>query len=407
MVCPKCGDALIDGKMYCPNCDLAVLGTNRAAVDEYVQAKVNQRVTEKMADEASLARGIADSAEDVLWGRVKRYSWFGAAFIFLLGVYGFTSFRDARNTIVNEARTRLEPVISDTEKRVKTAQSQVATVGQTIGTVRKQLDDTSKLADEQNKRLTAQGGEITKKLADVQSASERANSLNAGFEKREKDFEQDIAQMRAHAEELDRKLEASQRNYDQKIAEVTTKVDNAGIQQAYGSLGQKQYVTLNGQPFKGDANKKPSEKWVIVTLDPYAIGEARVSQEQLKKLAARMEIEGFTPYFGALGFGGAVSGGYGAIGVGSSTAVRYYKESQANEAGKLVQMCKDILGISDMIAVYVGSKDLADKEQRMIIGTSGIDFQIFRSSSARGSRAAQITSSAGRHLDPNASISLK
>jgi hypothetical protein len=50
--------------MYCPNCGLAVLGTNRAAVDEYVQAKVDRQVAEKMADEASLARGIADRAEE-------------------------------------------------------------------------------------------------------------------------------------------------------------------------------------------------------------------------------------------------------------------------------------------------------------------------------------------------------
>lgn len=377
MNCPRCNEVLVDGKMYCPNCGLAVLGTNRAAVDEYVQAKVDRQLAEKMADEASLARGIADKAEEILWGRAKRYSWFGGAFLFLLGVYGFTSFRDARSTIVNEAKTRLEPVINETEKRLRAAQSDMATVEQNIGSLKVRLDDTSKLADEQSKRLTTQGGEITKKLADVQGASERVNSLNAGFEKKEKNFEQELAGMRAHAEDLDRKLEASQKNYDQKIVEVTTKIDNAGIQQAYGTLGQKQYVTFNGQPWKGNVNKKPSEKWVNINLDPKAIAEASVSQDQLKKLAARMEAEGFTPLFGTFGYGGAVSGGYGPFGAGNSTAVRYYQQSQAAEAEKLVQMSKDILGIPDMMAVWVPEKDLYDSEQRMIVRTSGMDFQIF------------------------------
>ncbi len=108
--------------MFCPNCGLAIVSApERVAVDAYIEARVSQSVAARMADKDSLVRAIADDAEDVVWTRMKRYTWVAGIAIFLLGLYGFGSIQQAKSTIVSEAHARLDPVISDTEMRVKKA----------------------------------------------------------------------------------------------------------------------------------------------------------------------------------------------------------------------------------------------------------------------------------------------
>ena len=373
--CPRCTDKLVDGKMYCPNCGLAILaGPSRIAIDSYVQAKVDQQVTSRMIDETGAVRKIADSAEDILWARIKRYSWIVGLAVLILGIYGFNSIKDAKSTIVNDAKGRLEPILSETERRVKSAQEEIARTDQTIQAVQNKLNATSKLADSESNRISTDGGEINQKLAAVQQAADRANTLGASFEKQEKQFEQEIGQMRSHAEDLSHKLDATQKTFDVKIAEATKQIDNVSIQRAYPTLGQKMYVTFNGQPWKGRKQKGPTDKWVNINLDPYAIGETRVTQDQLQALSDAMEKAGFTPYFGLFGFGGGVSGGYGSLGNSSATGIRYFNESQKDDASKLLRIAVDTLKIPDMTVQHsVG----VDHVQQTVINDSGLDFQIF------------------------------
>ena len=375
--CPKCGDALIDGKLFCPNCGLAIVSLpERVAIDSYVEARVQQAMSARLADQNNLTREIADRAEDVVWSRIKRYTWAAGLALFLLGLYGFSSIQEAKTTIANEARSRLEPVIEDTEKRVKAAQTDIGDTDKKIKAVQKQLDDTSKLADDQSKRITAQGGEIDKKLEDLQKAANQANSLSSGYEKQATNFEKELGEMRKHAEEQSRRLEDTQKAFEAKISQVTQQINNESIQEAYPTLGQKLYVTFNGHPWKGANEKKPGEKWVNINLDPLAVGENRVSKEQLKSLSDALEKAGYTPYFGFFGVGGPVSTGFGSMGPEVSGVV-YLNASRQKDASELVKIAGETLHIPGMDVHYVDPKSIPEPMKRLVLETSGIDFQIF------------------------------
>src|ERR1035437_6843298 len=125
--CPKCGDALLEGKPYCPNCGLAVGSqVERTAIDSYVQARIAQELSARLKDQGNLVREIGDKAEDVVWGRLKRYGWIltisTVVITVLLALWGVKSFDDAGNKIVETARQRVEPLIQNTEGRAKAAQ---------------------------------------------------------------------------------------------------------------------------------------------------------------------------------------------------------------------------------------------------------------------------------------------
>src|SRR6266550_4140893 len=112
--CPKCGDALVKDKPYCPNCGLAVgTPTNRTAIDSYIQAKIDQELSARLKDQSSLVREIGDKAEDVVWARFKRYGWIVAVLIVILGLWGVKSIDDAGGKIVESARQRVEPLIQN------------------------------------------------------------------------------------------------------------------------------------------------------------------------------------------------------------------------------------------------------------------------------------------------------
>jgi hypothetical protein len=104
------------------------------------------------------------------------------------------------------------------------------------------------------------------------------------------------------------------------------------------------YVTFNGKPWKSSSAKSASEKWVNINLDPMAIGEARVSTEQLESLSAELKASGYSPFVGAFGFGGAVSSGYGALGYDSSSAVYYFSPTKRSQAEALTKLAGDKLG---------------------------------------------------------------
>jgi uncharacterized Zn finger protein (UPF0148 family) len=375
-ICPKCGDTLVEGKMFCPNCGLAIVSVpERVAVDAYIEARVRQSVDARMADKDSLVRAIADDAEDVVWTRLKRYTWVAGIAIFLLGLYGFSSIQQAKSTIVSEAHARLDPVIDDTEKRVKKAQVDIGDTGQKIAAVKKQLDDTSKLAQEQSNRITGQAGEINTKLQQVQTASNRANALSTGYEKQAADFESELQQMRAHAEQENHRLDDTQKTFNARIEQVTKQIDNVSLQQAYPTLGKKMYVTYNGQPWKGTAGKKPSDKWVNINLDPMAVGSNRVTTEELQTLADRLEKAGYTPYFGFFGTGGPVGTGFGCLANGNE-GIMYFDPKREKEASDVQRMAADTLHLPGFTAHYVDPKKAEEPLMRFVMENAGMDFQV-------------------------------
>ncbi len=59
-------------------------------------------------------------------------------------------------------------------------------------------------------------------------------------------METELQQMRAHAEQENRRLEDPQKTFNARIEQVTRQIDNVSLQQAYPTLGKEMYVTYNG-----------------------------------------------------------------------------------------------------------------------------------------------------------------
>jgi hypothetical protein len=181
--CPHCGDNLVPGKLFCPNCGLALAPPNqKVALDAYITAKVQQEVALLTNSQTAIVREIGNKAEDEVWTRMKRYSWVVGGVIILLGLYGFTSIRDAKKTIVDESLRRVEPVVKQVENRAQNAQSKLWEVEKQLPGVTDSLNKTATLADEQRSRIEGQSSEVNSKLKEFQTAAKKADQLSTQFQ---------------------------------------------------------------------------------------------------------------------------------------------------------------------------------------------------------------------------------
>ncbi len=93
--------------------------------------------------------------------------------------------------------------------------------------------------------------------------------------------------MRVRIEQSSRKLEEIQKSFETRIVAVTRQIDDVSIRQALPGLGQKVYVTYNGNPWRNPAEKKADEKWVNASID--TTSWPGISAEQVKKSRTRNE----------------------------------------------------------------------------------------------------------------------
>jgi hypothetical protein len=133
----------------------------KTAIDSYIAARVAQELSFRTTDESMVVRDIGNKAEDEVWKRLTRYSWLFAGVIALLGLYGFNSLKDAKQKVVDEARSRVEPVIKDVETRAQSVQSKLGDVEKRLPDVTDSLNRTATLADQQRSRIEGQSAEVT------------------------------------------------------------------------------------------------------------------------------------------------------------------------------------------------------------------------------------------------------
>ncbi|HUA21434.1 MAG TPA: hypothetical protein VMB25_21955, partial [Bryobacteraceae bacterium] len=238
--------------MYCPNCGLALLPSDqKTAIDAYIAAKVAQEVALKTQDESSVVRSIANDAEDEIWKRLKRYAWLGALALFLLGLYGFNSIRDAKQKIVDEARSRVEPVVKDVEQRAQAGQAKLADVEKRLPKLTESLNKTSELADQQRKRIEGQGAEVTAKLNKFTAATTRAEQLSASFEAKVADAQRRLAELT--------------KRYDTQLNQISRAVTHTAVSEAFPNLDQEPFIAIGNDRFDRIV-KKPDEKWVNIYI---------------------------------------------------------------------------------------------------------------------------------------------
>jgi hypothetical protein len=107
------------------------------------------------------------------------------------------------------------------------------------------LDKLSGDIDAQTKRVAEKGGEISRKLQSLDATA-------GAFSKR---------------------LEATVKSLETKVAQVSKQADLVSVRQAYPALGQSKYVIYNWAPWKGKAAKGSQEKWININIDPNSISD--------------------------------------------------------------------------------------------------------------------------------------
>jgi hypothetical protein len=257
---------------------------------------------------------------------------------------------------------------------------------QQIVIVKKKLDGVSALADQQNRRLTVQGGEIGKKLREVQEANRKADILSTGFENRVAGFADQLNAMQTRAaqsnlklEDMQKKLDEMQKSFDTQMVAVSRQVDNVSVHEAFPGLGQKIYVTYNNKPWRGKAGKNPGEKWVgiFIATEAWPI----ISNKQVEDLEQTLRKIGFTPLAGRFGIGGPYSSGFGSLG-DNSQAVYYYNEKDKQAASEVAKAVKENLNLPEMPIKFIDPSKV-DPSMRPVLEQSGLDMQIFISTMKR------------------------
>jgi hypothetical protein len=370
--CPHCSENLITGKLFCPTCGLAIVPPDqKVALDAYITAKVSREIALKTQDQTTMVREIGNRAEDEVWKRITRYTWATGALIFLAGLYGFTSIRDAKQKIVDEARVRVEPVISDVERRAKGAQEELGDVQRRLPEVTDSLNRTAEMAEQQRKRIEGQGAEVSAKLDSFQKTASRADQLSDGFE--------------AKVRESQKRLDEMTKRYDNQLDQISRATTRTSVSEAYPTLGQEPFVLVQGH--RVDATtKRPGEKWVNIYISGYALPKEVISKQKLEDLVSELRSKGFVPLLGSIGIGGPLGGGVERTAPGpfAESGVFYFKPGFKTDADTLSSI------VSKYITLPAGSPQLSDvtkmpnllEKQRLdvLLRYGGIDAQIFISS---------------------------
>jgi hypothetical protein len=369
--CPRCEEALIPGKMFCPNCGQALAPPDqKVAIDAYVAAKVEQELRLRTKDGDAVIRNVAFKAENEAISRLKRYWWIGALIISLAGVIlailGVASIQDAKRTIVAEARQRVEPVVSDVEKRAKIAQANLSDVEKKLPGVTKSLNDTSALADKQRQRIEGQSAEVAGKIAAFEAASARANQLSTNFETK--------------ASDAQKRLDDMTRRYDTSLSQISRAVAHTSIAQAYPNLDLPRFIAIGGVRFD-TTEKKPSETWVNLYLTGFAMSKHVVSQQALESIANELNRDGITVLPGIISFGGPAGGLIERAGPGSPTesSVIYFRPSFRETAEKITVLCSKYLTLAPGSPQLVQPSDGSAKNPNLdfVIKDGKLDAQIF------------------------------
>jgi len=314
--CLECQQPLHGNAPFCPYCGAAVLSkSQREQVDGYARARVAKELEDRLADENKLVPALGDKVEEIVWKRILRYSALLAALLGVLAWFGYSSFKD----ITGSAKSRLEPIIADAERRAKDTQNQISTTAGEVTATQHEIDDLSKEADAQKRRLDSQSGEAAKKLDSLQKSADRADKLASDYEA---------------------KMDASIHRLDIQAARVERAVDNQAIARAYPSIDAESIAML-GQQLIDKKQKKSGEVWVHIQVSPWAIERHLISGEHLKNLASDLTQAGFIPLVGTTLLQGPVSIGLGQLGnqPAYDSCVLYYDpalKSKAEQVSKIL-----------------------------------------------------------------------
>jgi hypothetical protein len=303
-------------------------------------------------------RELANSAEDVVWKRLRGYSvFFGALLTCVLGFLTFAGL----NTL-NSVSTKVEPLVSAAEKRAQAAKQTIDETAGRVDSVRTALNRLSKDVDEQTRRVGERSGELSRKLEGLESAAQVALRQGETYRKRSEDLARNVDQMT--------------KSLEVRVAQVSKQVDNLAIRQAYPSLGEKLHVTYAGQSWKGLAGKSANEKWVNISILYISIGNFGTAQ--VEALMNALKSAGYTPFLGTFGVDGPYASQAALLGDSAeATQVFYFKRESERMADGVCAIVSGILPFRDLKPKYVDPTAFSKEDpRRFILEQSGVDIQI-------------------------------
>jgi hypothetical protein len=332
----------------------------RAQVDEYVRTRVEKEATARLTEEGKLVSALGDKVEDLVWKRIWRYAGLVSLWLLTLTWLGYSSFKD----ITGSAKKRLDPIVTDAEKRATQAQLDIQKTADEVAKTRSQIDQLSKDATAQRIRLDQQTGEAKQKLDSLQASAARAEKLGADY---------------------DARVNAAVQRLDTQSERVNKAVNNLEVTAAYPSIDAEPYATLNGHPFD-KSGKKAGDVWVQFNISPWGMQQHLITGDQLKTMFSELTQAGFTPFPGTAGLGGRVGRGFGVIGHESDYAsyVIYYDPSFKAKADQLYRIAAKYVKFSSpgpILEKFQNMPTGTEDPFRVFIDKSGFDAQIIVSTS--------------------------
>jgi hypothetical protein len=357
--CVLCSKPLTQGGEFCPFCGAKIIPySTAAAIDTYVEDKINQEVASRLKDQSSLVREIGDKAEDIVWKRLKCYGVLSG--IIITCILGFIAFAGIKT--LDDVSRKIEPIVSAAEQRAEVAKRTIEETATKVDSVKASLDQLSRDVEAQTNRVAKKGGEISQKLESLDATANEAKKRGELYQ--------------ARAEEVSRNLEAMAKGLENRVEQVSKQVDNVSIQRAYPTLGQQFFVTYNGKRWKGKAEKGPNEGWLDIYIHPLALAE--ISPDQLEKLMADVKRYDLTPLLGQFGVDGPYSSSFAALGDSSGSTVFYFEKESEQAAMTICAIASEDLSIKDLKPKFVDRSAFRRDDMRgFVIEQSGLDLQLF------------------------------
>lgn len=361
LLCAVCSRPLVSDALFCAFCGTRIVETaTLSAIDTLVQNKLNLELKSRLEDQKNIVREIGDRAEDVVWQRLKRYGVISAGLLAV--IFALITFIGI-NTLEGVSK-RIEPVIKDAEQRASAVKQTIdATAGKTAA-LRTALEKLSEDVEAQSNKVSDKSGEITEKLDHLDATAN--------------DTQQKWEAARVHAEQLSSRLDAMERSLENKVAQVSKQVDNVTIRQAYPTLGQQKYVTLQGQRWKDKSEKGATERWINIWIDADTIGD--ISQAQLEELIKSLREIGYTSFLGFFGIGGPYSGGFGPATYEPGMAVSFFQSDLKDAASEVTKLASRILSKKLIEPRYVDPSKLKPEDKRFVYENAGLDMQLYLNS---------------------------
>lgn len=301
----------------------------------------------RLKDQSSIVRELADKAEDTVWARLKKYTFILAFAASVLAFFGLKP--------LYEIYAEIKPKVDAAEQRIQAATQTITRISAEITPLKAAVDRLSEDVDAQTKRVSEKGGEISHKF---QSLDATATTFSSRLESMERASENKLKQV------------------SQQLTQVSRQAEIVSVRQAYPTLGQTKYVTLNGLPWKGKSAKKADDIWINLNIGAYYIGD--FSPDQIDNFVDTLKKAGYNLFPGSFGFGGPVVGGYGPLGVGNPVkpTVFYFNNDRLKTAQKVAALTSEALSMKDVDIMYLDISSVS-KEERFVIEQSGLDLQIY------------------------------